>query len=138
MWKIPAQGGTPVQVTKNGGIGCAESEDGRYLYFSKYERPGIWRLPLSGGPEEQILREPNGTNWFNWTLARKGIYFLNDDSEPKSTIDYYDLASRKTRHVYSLEKPWGWGVTISPDYQSLLFVENEFEQANIVVVKNFR
>jgi Tol biopolymer transport system component/DNA-binding winged helix-turn-helix (wHTH) protein len=138
LWKIPAQGGHPVQVTKKGGIGCAESEDGRYLYFSKYESPGIWRMPLTGGQEEQVLREPDGTNWFNWALANKGIYFLNDNSEPRSTIDYYDFATRKTRHVHNLEKPWGWGLAVSPDNQSLLFVQNEFEQSNIVVVKNFR
>ncbi len=138
LWKIPAQGGTPVQITKNGGISGVESEDRRYLYFSKYEAPGIWRMPLSGGSEEQILREPDGPNWFNWALARNGIYFLNDDSEPKSAIDYYDLASRQIRHVYSLEKPWGWGLAVAPDNQSLLFVQVEFEQANIVVVKNFR
>jgi hypothetical protein len=48
------------------------------------------------------------------------------------------LATKKTRHVHSLEKPWGWGLAVSPDNQSLLFVQNEFEQSNIVVVKNFR
>ena len=138
LWKVPAQGGTPVQVTKNGGIGCAESEDGRYLYFSKYESPGIWRIPLNGGAEERILKEPDGSDWFNWALARKGIYFLNDNIGPRSTIDYYDFATHKTHHVHSLEKPWGWGLALSPDNQSLLFVQNEFEQANIVVVKNFR
>jgi hypothetical protein len=95
-------------------------------------------MPVNGGPEERLLNEPAGSDWFNWALARKGIYFLNDDSDPKSTIDYYDFASKTTRHVYSLEKSWGWGLAVAPDNQSLLFVQVEFEQANIVVVKNFR
>ena len=138
LWKIPVDGGTPMQITQHGGISGTESEDGRYLYFSKYETPGIWRMLVSGGSEEQILRAPDGTDWFNWGLARKGIYFLNDDSEPKPTIDYFDFATRKTRHVYTLPKPWGWGLAVAPDNQSVLFVQNEFEQASIVVMKNFR
>jgi hypothetical protein len=40
--------------------------------------------------------------------------------------------------VYTLTKAWGWGLAVAPDSQSLLFVQNEFEQASIVVMKNFR
>jgi Tol biopolymer transport system component/DNA-binding winged helix-turn-helix (wHTH) protein len=138
LWKVPVNGGSPVPVTHNGGISGAESEDGRYLYFSKYETTGIWRMPLNGGPETRVLAEPDGTEWFNWGLAHNGIYFLNDDSEPKPTVDFFDIASGKTRHLFALNKPWGWGLAVSPDSQSVLFVQNEFEESKIVVVKNFR
>lgn len=33
IWKIPSDGGTQVQVTRNGGMYAVESEDGRDLYY---------------------------------------------------------------------------------------------------------
>ena len=138
LWKAPIEGGTPVRVTKNGGISGAESADGRYLYYSKYEATGIWRMPIEGGEETRVLDEPDGTEWFNWGLASNGIYFLNPDSEPKTTVDYFDFATGKRSHLFALEKPWGWGLAVSPDSQSVLFVQSEFEESKIVVVKNFR
>jgi hypothetical protein len=34
--------------------------------------------------------------------------------------------------------PWDWVLAVAPDEQSVLFVQREFEESNIVVVKNFR
>jgi Tol biopolymer transport system component len=138
LWKISIHGGNAIPVTKNGGIAAAESADQRYLYFSKYETTGIWRMPRNGGPEVRVLDMPDGTEWFNWVLARKGIYLLNTTKDSGTTIDFFDLTSAKVNHVWSLDKPWGWGLALSPDNQSLLFVQSEFEESNIMVVKNFR
>jgi Tol biopolymer transport system component/DNA-binding winged helix-turn-helix (wHTH) protein len=138
LWKISVAGGAPVQITKTGGVSAFESADGKYLYFSKYEQNGIWRMPLQGGPEVRVLDKPAGTEWFNWGLARNGIYFLDASAEPKATLDFYDFATAKTRPFYALDKPWGWGLAVAPDEQSVLFIQREFEESNIVVVKNFR
>src|SRR5712691_1391736 len=51
LWKMPLTGGPPVQITKNGGVFGAESADGRFLYYSKFDAPGIWKMPLNGGDE---------------------------------------------------------------------------------------
>ena len=60
LWKVPFQGGTPVQVTKNGGVYAIESGDRRFLYFAKVDQPGIWKMPLNGGDEERVLDQPKG------------------------------------------------------------------------------
>jgi dipeptidyl aminopeptidase/acylaminoacyl peptidase len=138
LWKVLAAGGAPVQVTNSGGISAVESVDGKYLYFSKYEQHGVWRMPLQGGAEVQVLDQPDGPEWFNWGLTRDGIYFLDSIKEPKATVDFFDFATAKTRPFYALDKPWDWGLAVAPDEQSVLFVESEFEESNIVVVKNFR
>jgi Tol biopolymer transport system component/DNA-binding winged helix-turn-helix (wHTH) protein len=138
LCKVPAAGGTPVQITKTGGISAAESADRKYLYFSKYEQKGIWRMPIDGGPEVRVLDKPEGSEWFNWGLASDGIYFLDGNALPTATIDFFDFATGKIRSIHTLDKPWDWGLAVAPDEQSLLFVESEFEESNIVVVKNFR
>jgi Tol biopolymer transport system component len=134
LWKVPFEGGTPVRVTKNGGIYAAESEDGRFLYFSK-GRPGIWKMPLNGGEEERILDPPLA--WFNWALAPGGIYFVNEADSQKATIDFFDFATHKSTLIQVVDKP-GVGLALAPDGKSLLYSRPESEDYEIMLVKNFR
>ena len=137
LWKVSPSGGSPVQVTKAGGIAAAESRDGRFLYYSKYEAAGIWRMPLQGGPEVRVMDQPVGTEWFNWGLAPDGVYFLNTSTPPRTVVEFFEFATHKVTHIASFDKPWGWGLAVSPDGRSVLYVQSEFEESKIMVVKNF-
>ena len=55
IWKQPATGGQIMQVTHNGGYASHESPDGRWLYYSKAGKEGIWRKP---GPNSRFDRQP--------------------------------------------------------------------------------
>jgi Tol biopolymer transport system component/predicted Ser/Thr protein kinase len=152
LWKVPAKGGSPFQVTRKGGIYAMESADDRFVYYSKYEAPGIWKMPLQGGEETRVLDEPAGTNWFDWALARNGIYVLSFKNQPRSrfgirsvlrsgskaTIEFFELTTRRIVPIWVPERPPSWGLTISADGRSILYVQNEFEESKIMVVKNFR
>ena len=48
VWKMPAGGGAPVQVTTQGGRGPTESPDGGWLYYAKGTASpfSIWRVPV--------------------------------------------------------------------------------------------
>ena len=138
LWKIPIQGGTPIRLTKHGGISGVESSDGRFLYYSKYELGGVWRMPLEGGEETQVLEEVRGASWPNWALTSDGIYFLRFDKSPRVTIQFFDFATRKTIPIWTLDREPGWGLAMSRDGKSILYVQGEFTEANIMLVKNFR
>ena len=44
---MPAEGGTPVQITKHGGVNAMESADGKTLYYAKgINVPGTWKMPV--------------------------------------------------------------------------------------------
>jgi serine/threonine protein kinase len=138
LWKVPFKGGMPVRVTKNGGVYAAESNDGQFLYYAKYLSSGVWRMPLNGGEETLVLNQPS--SWFNWCLVRDGIYFLNSEGKPNGNIEFFDFATRKATPIISLEKPSPYfgGLAISPDGRSLLYVQNQFDDSNIMLVKNFQ
>jgi len=137
LWKVPFQGGTPVRVTKNGGVYATESDDGRFLYFSKFEQPGIWRLPLNGGEEGRVLDQPEGYNWFNWALAPGGIYFVTQPETKKARIEFFDFATRKRTLIDVVDNP-RFGLALAPDGKSLLYSRTESEDYEIMLVKNFR
>jgi eukaryotic-like serine/threonine-protein kinase len=140
LWKVPFKGGTPVRVTKNGGVYGVESYDGRFLYYSKFEEPGLWRMALVGGEETKLLDQPPGWAWFDWGLARKGIYFLNLSIKPYGRIEFFDFASRETSPIFTLDKPApGYvGLAIAPDSRSLLYGQTELDDSYIMLVRNFR
>jgi Tol biopolymer transport system component len=45
IWKAPAQGGAALQVTKKGGREAFESFDGKFAYYTNWERLGSGRCP---------------------------------------------------------------------------------------------
>jgi Tol biopolymer transport system component len=138
LWKMPVQGGSPAKLTMNGGISPVESPDGRFLYYSKYEEGGVWRMPLQGGPETELLREVEGDGWPNWAVSSDGIYFLRFDKFPHVSIQFFEFATQKTIPIWSLEKEPGWGLSVSSDGKSIVYLQKEFSESNIMLVKNFR
>jgi Tol biopolymer transport system component/DNA-binding winged helix-turn-helix (wHTH) protein len=140
LWKIQVNGGSPVQVTKNGGVFAAESADGRFLYYSKFERSGIWRIPLNGGEEIHVLDRPAGDAWWDWALTRNGIYFFDESNKgAKAGVKFFDFATRERTSI-SAAASSSFGLAVSPDGRSILYshYEAESDESNIMLVKNFR
>ena len=138
IWKMPVQGGAPVRLTKIGGISPVESPDGRSLYYCKYEQGGVWRMPVRGGEETQVLSDVDGGGWPDWGITSKGIYFMRFGKFPHVSIDFFEFATAKTLPILTLEKKPGWGLSISNDGKSIVYIQNEFAESNIMLVKNFR
>jgi Tol biopolymer transport system component len=138
IWKMPVQGGTPVRLTKNGGISPVESPDGRSLYYSKYEHGGVWRMPVQGGEETEKLSDVDGGGWPDWGVTSKGIYYIRFGKFPHVSIDFLEFATGKSMPIWALEKKPGWGLSISNDGKSIVYIQNEFAESNIMLVKNFR
>ena len=142
LWKVPVSGGPPVQITKNGGVFAAESADGQSLYYAKLRTPGIWKMPLQGGEEERVLDRSGGGEWFNWALARNGIYFRDaresKDHHYTGLLNFFDFASKKITTVSTLDQPGGVGIGLSADGRSVLYDGKGDAESSIMLVKNFR
>jgi Tol biopolymer transport system component/DNA-binding winged helix-turn-helix (wHTH) protein len=153
IWKTRISGGTPQQVTKNGGVFAAESVDGQFLYFSKYEVPGVWKMPLNGGDEVRVLDQPAGDDWWNWSLTRDGIYFFDPPkgkSKPtKAAIKFLAFATSKTTVIAMVasvregqlieDTPVpSSGLAVSPNGKSILFTILVPGESRIMLMKNFR
>jgi len=148
IWKIQLSGGPPVQITRNGGVFGAESVDGRFLYYSKLGVAGIWKMPLQGGEETRVLDQPfrdfwstSGGSfiaWGDWALVQNVIYFLNYETQPYTTIQFFEFATHKIIPIWALTKPTGTGLSISADGKSLLYTQQDEGQSAIMLIKNFR
>jgi Tol biopolymer transport system component/DNA-binding winged helix-turn-helix (wHTH) protein len=136
LWKVPFQGGRPIQITRNGGVFASESVDGRYIYYSKFDVPGVWKMPMEGGAETRILDEPDGSDWFNWGITTQGVYFLDSSTAP-GTIKFYEFATGKQFAIFTPSKRTSAGLAVSPDGKSILYGQVELAESSIMLVKNF-
>ena len=139
LWKAPVEGGEPIRITKQGGREGVESGDGKFLYYTKgFGVPGIWKVPVSGGDETNVLE---GVYQGFWGLADKGIFFVNPNATPRALIQFFNFATGRVTKVAEIERELqlvypSFGV--SPDGKSLLFVQADSFESDIMLVEGFR
>lgn len=133
VWKAPKDDGEPVQVTRSGGYEAFESPDGKYIYYGKFSQPGLFRTPAQGGEEAPILQASRAGAYGGFGVTSKGVYFFSD----AKTIQFLDTATGKTSIVGTLDKPGG-GVTVSPDYAYLVYVQTDRNSVDLMLVDGFR
>lgn len=76
LCRMPAQGGTPEQLTREGCVVHRCSPDGRWIYLIREnETSGLYRIPAGGGRAELVLPEVKSTLYRGWDVARSGIYY---------------------------------------------------------------
>ena len=95
-------------------------------------------MPLQGGPEAEILTDVEGGGWPNWGVTADGIYFLKFGKFPVVTIAFFEFATGKITPIWTLEKEPGWGLSLSHNGKSIVYIQSEFSESNIMLVKNFR
>ncbi len=149
IWKVAAATGeapsTPaIQVTQGGGVDAFEAADGKHLYFAKgYEKTGLWRKELGDarGSEEPVLEALQHWGW--WALTPQGVYFFEQPglpSGPSARLKFFDLASKRTTQLATLEKPIDQqtaAVSLSPDGRSLVYTQIDRFGSDIMLIENF-
>lgn len=148
IWKISAQGGSSVQVTRQGGHAPFESADGKFVYYAKERQsPAIWRVPVGGGEERPVLENPHPKTWSFWALSPSGIFFLTqpDDSVFEggklSEIHFFDFQSRKTTRITELRGEMlisSPGLAVSPDGRYLLYPQVDEAAGDLILLEGFR
>jgi eukaryotic-like serine/threonine-protein kinase len=138
LWKAPAEGGQPVQLTKQGGREGFESVDGKFVYYTKgFGLAGIWKVSTEGGDETFVLA---GVYQGFWALLDKGIYFVNPDTTPHAIINFFNFATGRTTKVAEVEKELELvypSLAVSPDGLSLLYVQADSFESDIMLVEDF-
>jgi Tol biopolymer transport system component/DNA-binding winged helix-turn-helix (wHTH) protein len=154
IWKMPSGGGQAVQVTQQGGFQARESGDGRYLYYAKsatdYRKwrsgRGIWRVPVTGGPEILVTE----LAWANlWSLAGDGLYYLDVADRVPEVFDIarpipvrrLDLVTNNTTTVATIEASFPDGVgalEIRADSKYMAWVSWHEHNAEIMFIRNLR
>jgi Tol biopolymer transport system component/DNA-binding winged helix-turn-helix (wHTH) protein len=138
VWKVPATGGSPVQVTRNGGHAALESPDGKFVYYAKSSapEPEIWQVPVDGGTETPLPLVRPGT-WASWQVVDAGILFVGPSLGHRAVLSLFDFEHRRTTTIAVLDRvPFWLGAT--PDGRTIAFDQPGQEQGQTMLVDNFR
>ena len=141
VWKRTADGGPPIQITRNGGFAPLESADGKYIYYTKFDAPGAWRVPVEGGVEIKVMDEPPQGFWGYFAVGPDGLYFGGDDGNHKPGLKFYDFATNKISVIGATGRDPYYGapgLSISPDGHFALFVQLDEGRDNLMLAENFR
>ena len=135
VWKMPAQGGEAVQITRHGGYVAFESPDGRFVYYSKgLYQTSLWRVPVGGGDEQQVLESIFG---LNFVVASDGVFFIPGDSASIRAIRFLSFRTGAITIVAPIEKVASLGLSLSPDGRQILYSQVEQDDSDLMLERIF-
>jgi Tol biopolymer transport system component/DNA-binding winged helix-turn-helix (wHTH) protein len=138
IWKAPSQGGTAVQVTRDGGWCLKESPDGKSRFVSVGEQPTrLIAIPAEGGTPEVVLDAIASPSSF--AVASAGIYYLSPRRpDGTSEVRFYDSARRTSRMVMATSNPADTGLSLSLDETTVVFTQIEHDESTLMLIEGFR
>jgi len=135
MWKTRLDGGVAVRVTSGQGSEGFESPDGKRLYYVRSDNaPGLWSVPVGGGPETPVLAD---VRQHLWGVADDGIAFVTQStaSSPRASIHFFSFASGKVSTLAVLPTPKVMdGFSITRDGQSALWPQVDTELNDLMLI----
>ena len=137
VWKMPAEGGEALPVTRDGGYAAQASPDGRTLFFTRYDGPGLWQIPAAGGPETFVPGTEDVRSTSDWIVAPDGLLFARP-SDDGPVLRRLDAATGRQEDVAALPGfSFGGGLTRTVDGRTTLFVRHDAGETDLLSLPRF-
>ncbi len=121
VYRLGVAGGTPHQITRGGGLTAQEAADGRTLYFTRPNRPGLWRRQSGGRVEpELVLPDLQIRDRFNWRLFDDRIIWIMRAGE-QAVLLTHDVNLGRSYLLAELPGFQGSGLAVAPAGDAFLY-----------------
>jgi Tol biopolymer transport system component/DNA-binding winged helix-turn-helix (wHTH) protein len=126
IWKVAANGGTAQPVTSLDGIVPQESPDGKYLYYTRGDEDGLWRISTDGSQETQMLQQPSANYWGYWEITPQGLFYL-DRTQSTASIRILNPDTRQSSIFITLphSPPPFAGISVADEGRLVLMTDEQ-------------
>lgn len=141
IWRIPAAGNgptAPVRITENQGRNAQESGDGRYLYYTRFDR--LFRKDLQTGTESPIQELSSFVVGRYWTLAQNQIFFITQRFGTNPLIQQYDIDTgsiRKIREIEGYLSRYTPGLVVTSDLKLMAYSYISYRLGDIMLIEGW-
>lgn len=112
------------------------SANGKHIYYVKLSQPGIWRVPVDGGDEEQIIDQGD---WNRWDAFAEGLCFVSVRALPHAAIECLRFETGRVETILPLDKPVpNGGFSVSRDGAWILYTQVDTSDSDLMLVQGFR
>ena len=114
-----------------------ESPDGKWFYFTRGPNRSVWRIPVGGGSEEDAELVLESAHQGLYEVVEGGVYFVPLSKGSDFSLQFLRFATGAVEPIHDFERPVG-KMSVAPDGRSILFVQAEPFEADLMLVENFR
>lgn len=134
VWRYEASSGAYQPVPGVRGSFSKQTPGGQQLLVSaKQPREGIWTLGHDGATPK-LLVEARLARRNAFAPSDAGVHFITHDLE----LRYYRFDDRQQFAITRLERPYGWGIDVTPDGRRLLITLTDAEGYDLRMFEGFR
>lgn len=136
IWALPfPDGGTPVQVTTDGGYLALENASGTTLYVARYGKPDLWECSLPACATTSRALPLHVTDWGNWTTTQQGVLSVERSGTTTRLLlwDEEDSTSSDFGTLPGLVRGQP-GLTASRDQREILFTTVNDVQIDLMLI----
>jgi hypothetical protein len=119
-------------VTRDGGYQARVSSDGRFLYLTKYDRPGLFRLDLASGEETAVAGAEALGDASLWDVDGGDLVFVTVESMT-SRLLRLDLSSGEQRDLRPIDAQPGGGLSLDRRHHRVLFARAVRSESDLVL-----
>jgi len=84
------------------------------------------------------MKGPGLECWCHWALSRGGIYFISEMQEKDRQLMLYEFKTKKNFSLMMTFPKAATNVAVTPDGQSLAYVQMDQADSAIMLVSHFR
>jgi transcriptional activator of cad operon len=117
-----------IKITTDGAYYMQYVAEDNYLYYNKYDLPGLWRYDIENKKEQLLFADFNKMNGVQWQAFESGIYYIRDASGLRGLF-YYDF--KKQKQFTLIDNKETIFFDISPDQSKVLLSEKKKLTGNI-------
>ena len=133
VWKAPATGGTATQVSSMAAGVYRESPDGKWLFASSLQ--GVSRISLASGNPQALIGDRISAS----AMTTRGLYYLSASTDLQSaTLRLLPLDGRAPRTLGVIPHPISGGLSVAPDFASIIYSRCDQCAADLMLVEGFK